>query len=93
MNQNGGTLDVIIARYGGRHAAAHGAWKKRWIVFDRNGASFFESVELKRDIRYVCYPEKHQQFTRLSTLVLLLKGVSGLLNQFDFYKVLDRPYD
>lgn len=93
MHQNGGKLDVIISGCGGSHETAHGAWKNCWILFDSNGASFFESVELKRDIPFVRYPEKHNYLTRLSTLVLSLKGVSGLSNQFDFYTVLDRPYD
>lgn len=93
MHQDGDRLRLVDARYGGRHDTALVGLKKRWLLFNRNRASFLGSDKLLLHIPYVCYLEKREYVARFSTLVVLLKGIRDFPNQVSLHTVLDRAYD
>lgn len=70
-----------------------GAWRKRWLVFNRNGASFVRSGEVRLDMPCFRCPKEGQYVVHLSTLVSLLDSAGDLTNQVNVITVFDLPYD
>lgn len=62
-------------------------------MLDHNGSWFLRSGELQLDMAYVCCPEDREHVVRLTTVVVLLKGVSNSAKQFNIFAVLDRLDD
>lgn len=93
MHQEGETLHFMDALCGGRNDIALEALKKRWLVFDRNGALFRKSGELQLSIQYMRCPELREDVARQVSLLILQKSVGDFSNWVDVNTVPGRPYD
>lgn len=89
MHHESDNLDLTDARYDERPDTTLGPCMKRWLAFDRNGSELFRLDELQLHMQYVRCVEKCEWIVRLSTLVVLMKGVSDLWNQAHAYRALN----
>lgn len=93
MRQTGDRLQFVDVHYSAKLGTMPGALKKLRLLFGRTVSTFTASGEVQLDMTYIKCPSAREHVARLSTPLVLLKGVSGLSDQMDVFTALMRLYD